>query len=132
MTLVAVAILIKNGKILICQRKRNSRYGLKWEFPGGKVENGESVQQCLQRELKEELSIVIGPINKTEVESYNYEDGGRFEVHYCFVRNFDGDLKNNVFEEVRWVSPGELQSLDHLEGNWPIIRKLDERAFEAS
>ena len=126
MTLVAVAILQKNGKVLVCQRKKGSRYELKWEFPGGKVENGEMVQDCLKRELKEELSILIGPIHKTEIESYHYEDGGKFEVHYCFVQNYEGELWNNVFEEVRWVTPKELQALDNLEGNWPIIKKLAE------
>ncbi|MBI4427486.1 MAG: (deoxy)nucleoside triphosphate pyrophosphohydrolase [Ignavibacteriales bacterium] len=124
MTLVAVAILQKNGKILVCQRKKGSRYGLKWEFPGGKVENGETIQDCLQRELKEELSINLGPIVKTEILAYDYEDGSRFNVHYCFVRDFEGELRNNVFEDVRWVTPNELQALDNLEGNWPIIEKL--------
>ncbi|MBI3004891.1 MAG: (deoxy)nucleoside triphosphate pyrophosphohydrolase [Ignavibacteriales bacterium] len=124
MTLVAVAILQKNGKILVCQRKKGSRYGLKWEFPGGKVENGETVKDCLIRELREELSIVVGGVERTEIESYHYEDGGRFEVHYCFVRDFEGELQNNVFEDVRWVTPQELQKFDNLEGNWPIIKKL--------
>ncbi|HEX9615091.1 MAG TPA: NUDIX domain-containing protein, partial [Bacteroidota bacterium] len=57
MTRVAVGILKKDGTILVCQRRRGSRYELKWEFPGGKMEPGESVEDCLQRELTEELSL---------------------------------------------------------------------------
>lgn len=129
MTRVAVAILKKNGKLLVCQRKRGSRYELKWEFPGGKVEKNETVHDCLKRELKEELSILIGPIHRTEIQSYHYEDGGRFEVHYCFVQDFEGELRNNVFEDARWVTPKELQALDNLEGNWPIVKKLAEGAL---
>ena len=126
MTLVAVAILQKNGKVLVCQRKKGSRYELKWEFPGGKVENGETVHDCLKRELKEELSVTIRKIGHVEIQASHYEDGGTFEVHYCFVQRFDGELRNNVFEQVRWVTPKELQDMDNLEGNSLIVKKLAE------
>ncbi len=124
MTRVTVGILQQNGKILVCQRKKGTRYGLKWEFPGGKVEPNESIENCLSRELQEELSLKVGSIGKMEIQSADYDDGGKFEVHYCFVTDFEGEPLNNVFEQIRWVSPHELTTLDHLEGNKAIIAQI--------
>jgi len=124
MTRVTVGILQKNGKILVCQRKKGTRYELKWEFPGGKVEPNESVENCLRRELHEELSVNIGSIGKVEVQAADYDDGGKFEVHYCFVTDFEGEPLNNVFEQIRWVSPYELTKLDNLEGNKAIVAQI--------
>ena len=80
MTRVAVGVLQKGGKILVCQRKKGSRYGLKWEFPGGKLEPGETILECLKRELFEELSISVRDIDRVQIQSTFYEDGGMFEV----------------------------------------------------
>ena len=124
MTRVAVGILRKEGKILACQRKKGSRYELKWEFPGGKLEPGETPLQCLQRELHEELSITVDTVQGIEFESAYYEDGGMFDVAYCHISKFSGDPKNNVFETIRWVHPEELKKLDILEGNRAFIEKL--------
>ncbi len=125
MTKVAVGILRKNGKILACQRKKGGRYELKWEFPGGKVEPGESVEECLSREMREELSVAIHSIDRVEVQSAEYEDGGTFEVAYCDVAGFDGEPTNNVFEQIRWVTLQELRALDILEGNKDFIARLE-------
>ena len=124
MTEVAVAILRKDKKILICQRKKNGRYGLKWEFPGGKFESDESVEQCLRRELQEELSITIHSIEHIKTVAAYYEDGGLFNVSYCFVSGFDGEPQNNVFDQIRWVTLDELKQTDMLEGNKPFIAQL--------
>jgi mutator protein MutT len=124
MTEVAVGVLRKNNQILICQRKRGGRYELKWEFPGGKLEPGESVEQCLRRELQEELSIEIHAIEHVQTEAAYYEDGGIFNVTYCFVLGFDCEPHNNVFEQIRWVTIDELKKMDLLEGNKPFVEKL--------
>lgn len=121
---VAVGIIKKNGAFLVCQRKKGSRYGLKWEFPGGKVEPGETIIECLQRELREELSVEIGEIDKMEFQTAHYDDGGLFEVAYCFVSKFHGDPANNVFEQIRWVTLEELRMLDILEGNKMFVQQL--------
>lgn len=124
MTRVAVGVIRKNKTILVCQRKKGSRYGLKWEFPGGKLEPGETLVECLQRELREELSIEVEGINKIEFQTAHYDDGGTFEVAYCFVSKFRGEPVNNVFEQIRWVTLDELRALDTLEGNKIFVGQL--------
>jgi 8-oxo-dGTP diphosphatase len=123
-TRVAVGILKQANTILLCQRKKGVRYELKWEFPGGKVEADETIEQCLVRELHEELSIEALSIRVIETQSAFYEDGGLFEVTYCEVGNFKGELTNNIFEQFRWVPISELPQLDILEGNKPFVAKL--------
>ncbi len=124
MTKVAVGIIRRNGSVLVCQRKRGGRYELKWEFPGGKLETGETVEQCLRRELYEELSIEDVTVHRIEVEASEYADGGWFEVAYCHVSSFSGEIRNNVFEDVRWVTPDTLRTMDILEGNRDVVNRL--------
>ncbi len=124
MTEVAVGILRKNRKILICQRKKGGRYELKWEFPGGKLEKGETVEQCLRRELREELAVEIQAIEHIQTQSAYYADGGMFNVAYCFVSGFDGEPQNIVFEQIRWVTLDELKNMDLLDGNKIFIENL--------
>jgi 8-oxo-dGTP diphosphatase len=121
MTRVAVGVIKQNGKFLVCQRKKGGRYGLKWEFPGGKLEQDEDVEQCLRRELREELSIEIDGNDRIETLDAYYDDGGLFRVSYCFVTGFTGIPQNNAFEQIRWVSLAELKEMDMLEGNKPFI-----------
>jgi 8-oxo-dGTP diphosphatase len=127
MTEVAVGVLRKNNRILICQRKHGGRYALKWEFPGGKVEIGETIEQCLRRELREELAIEIHSIEHIETLPAFYGDGGMFNVSYCFVSGFDGEPQNNVFEQIRWVTLGELNTIDLLDGNKPFAARLTQQ-----
>jgi 8-oxo-dGTP diphosphatase len=124
MTEVAVGILRKSGKILICQRKKGGRYELKWEFPGGKLENGETTEQCLRRELREELDIEIHSIERIQTQPAYYKDGGMFNVSYCFLSGFEGDPQNNVFEQIRWVTIDDLKNMDLLDGNKLFVANL--------
>ena len=118
---VAVGVVALNSNVLVCQRKKTARYPLKWEFPGGKLEPGESPEDCLRRELREELSIeaVIGA--EFYRQEWHYPDSGSFEVFYHHVPSFSGTIQNNVFEQVRWTKVSELTSIDVLEGNKPAI-----------
>lgn len=126
----AVAIIQKEKRILICQRKMSARYALKWEFPGGKVEKGESFFDCVKREVQEELSITIDAFDRSETQTNRYDDGGVFEVMYFFVSRFEGSPVNNAFEQIRWVTLDELRSLDILEGNRPIVERMNETMFQ--
>jgi len=128
---VAVGIVKRPGSVLICQRKRDSRYPLKWEFPGGKLEAGESPEHALRRELREELEIEAGSVEFFFQQEWVYpgsEDGkdsdGSFRVSYFLVHSFAGWPVNNVFEQIRWVRPPELLKLDVLEGNREAVKLL--------
>jgi 8-oxo-dGTP diphosphatase len=128
---VAVGILRSNGRVLACQRKRNAVYPLKWEFPGGKVERGESPLEALRRELREELGIEATPGVEIYRQEWVYPDGvadpkrdGAFRVFYFLVDQYTGVPENHAFEQIRWVTFAELSRLDILEGNREAVEKL--------
>lgn len=121
---VAVGILYKDNQVLVTQRKKGSRYELKWEFPGGKAELGETPEQALVRELQEELSIVPTVYSLVKHEISQYADGGSFSVHFYQVTEWDGEVENILFEDIRWLAPNEVQLLDILEGNRSLVAEL--------
>jgi 8-oxo-dGTP diphosphatase len=131
---VAVGILRVDGRVLACQRKRNAVYPLKWEFPGGKVEAGESPPQALRRELGEELGIDATPGAEIHRQEWVYAEGvanperdGSFRVFYYLVDRYTGEPANHAFEEIRWVTVAELDRLDMLEGNREAVDILLKR-----
>lgn len=124
---VAVALIRREGHILLCQRSATAKYPLKWEFPGGKVEPGETPEQALVRELEEELAIRAVAGELFDRQTSTYPDHGIFTVSYYFVDRWQGELRNNVFGDLRWVAPAELLSFDILEGNREICSRLSGR-----
>jgi len=118
---VAVGIIIRKE---ISIRTVPTLSGLKWEFPGGKVEKDETTEECLLRELTEELSItaVIGSLYHQQ--QYLYPDSGTFDVFYYMIRQFSGSIVNRVFESFEWVSTAKLLEYDILEGNRDVVKKL--------
>ena len=121
---VAVGIILRNGEVLLCQRKSTARYALKWEFPGGKVEDAESVEDCLERELDEELGIdaEIGPLYHRQ--HYEYADSGTYDVFYHLIIVFTGEIQNRAFEKLLWVPLDQLPAYDILEGNRVVVSML--------
>lgn len=123
-TEVVAAVIERDGRVLVCQRKRSDSHPLKWEFPGGKVEPGESPEAALQRELEEELAIQarIGP----QIARYEYSYGERPPLLLMFYRvmAFSGEPVNLVFEQIRWEPAFALPNLDFLEGDLEFVRKL--------
>lgn len=127
---VAVGIIIKEGKILICQRCKSRNYGLKWEFPGGKLEAGETYEQCLVRELHEELGInaEVGELLCSQTNEY---DSGIFHVRYYLVRSFSGEVKNkNMYEQIKFEFPQNLLKYDILSGNLSVCKILENTELE--
>jgi 8-oxo-dGTP diphosphatase len=122
--LVAAGVICRDGRILVGQRRKADRHPLKWEFPGGKVEHGETPQQALARELREELQIdaTIG----SELARYEHEYPGGSRVHLLFftVPDFQGQPHARVFEQICWIDVGALPRLDFVEGDWDFIRRL--------
>jgi 8-oxo-dGTP diphosphatase len=128
---VAVGIILRNGYVLACQRKRGASYALKWEFPGGKLEEGESPENALARELREELAIEAHVAEEFWRQEWVYRDGsdgahrdGSFRVFYFLVRGFSGEPVNHAFEQIQWIRPHDLQTMDILEGNRDAVERL--------
>lgn len=121
---VAAALIVREGQVLIGQRRPDQVMALKWEFPGGKIEPGETPQQALARELHEELGIqaVVGPA-VTRVR-HNYRHGGAVDLQFFAVREFTGEIQNQIFNEVRWVKLGDLPEYDFLAADLGLIRDL--------
>ena len=95
-----------------------------WEFPGGKIEAGESAQQALERELAEELGIqaTIGQ-HITRIR-HNYRHGGAVDLQFFVVREFSGEIVNQIYQQVRWVKLEELPEFDFLAADRGLIRDL--------
>lgn len=123
---VAAALIIRDSQILIGQRRPDQVMALKWEFPGGKIEPGETPQQALARELHEEIGIqaVIGPAI-TRIR-HNYRHGGAVDLQFFAVREFTGEIQNQVYNEVRWVQLSDLPGYDFLAADLGLIRDLAE------
>lgn len=120
---VAVGILHRDGLVLACQRKKTALYPLQWEFPGGKVESGESPTDALIRELREELGIITKHANEFHRQEWDYGDLA-YRVFYYEVHEFSGEPENRAFETIRWVKPEELLQMNILEGNRDVVRML--------
>jgi 8-oxo-dGTP diphosphatase len=139
MRVVAVGVLRRKGNVLICQRRREAVYPLKWEFPGGKLEPGERPEEALRRELHEELAVEATIGAEFHRQEWVYPEGvvnpgrdGSFRVYYFLVEGFRGEPENRVFEQIRWLSPAELPEMDILDGNHDAVRILIDREARAS
>lgn len=124
-TMIVVAgILQSQGKLLIGQRMAKDRHGLKWEFPGGKVEVGETPKQALRRELDEELGVdaVVGP----EIARYEHTTPGRAPLILLFhrVESFSGVPEPRTFEQILWADPESLPGYDFLDGDLDFVRRI--------
>ena len=123
MTTVVAGVLERDRRVLICRRRADQPHPLKWEFPGGKLEPGESPQSALLRELREELGIesALG----AEIMRYAFAYPGKQPILLIFlaVTAWSGQMENRIFETILWERADELGRYDFLEG--------DERFLEA-
>jgi 8-oxo-dGTP diphosphatase len=121
---VAAALIVRDGAVLIGQRRADQPMASLWEFPGGKIEAGESPQQALARELAEELGIhaSIGP-PVTRIR-HNYRHGGAVDLQFFSVREFVGEIQNRIYQQVRWVKLAELPAYEFLAADRGLIRDL--------
>lgn len=124
MTIVTAGILTDGESLLICQRRAGSRFGMKWEFPGGKVEDGETPEVCLRRELAEELGIQaeVGPeVYRTE---HRYPNGFAVRLLFFRVPRFSGEVSNRVFERMVWARREDLAAYDFLEADRELVLRM--------
>ncbi|MBB1385456.1 MULTISPECIES: 8-oxo-dGTP diphosphatase MutT [Pseudoalteromonas] len=123
---VAVGVIKKNNAIFICKRADEQHQGGLWEFPGGKVEAGESVFAALKRELIEEVGLTIHSSSQLMVIEHDYGDKCvKLDVHV--VSNFSGEAHGAEGQPSEWVAISELGNYDFPEANADIIEKIISR-----
>ena len=121
---VVAALILDDHRILACQRTRHQAMPLKWEFPGGKIEEGEQPRDALRRELEEELGIEATIGNEVARIQHEYTGGGAIELRFFEVRDYRGNIENRIFRDIRWVGRKELLELDFLEADWQLVKDL--------
>ena len=121
--LVTAGIVVDGDLILICQRHHSDAYGMQWEFPGGKVKEGEDLKASLRRELAEELMIKAEIGEEVFRVRHRYPDR-HVEVVFFAVRSFRGTIRNQVFEAVKWVRRAKLTEFDFLEADRELVRRI--------
>jgi 8-oxo-dGTP diphosphatase len=132
--LVVAALILRQAEalegqgteVLVCQRRPDQPMSLKWEFPGGKIESGESAEQALVRELEEELGIAATVGQRVAQVRHRYRNGGSIDLQFFAVREFRGALNNRIFNEIRWAPLRALPSYDFLAADFGLIRDLSE------
>src|SRR5690348_4622558 len=112
---VVAALIVQNGRLLVCQRTRHQTMPLKWEFPGGKIEEGEQPRDALRRELDEELGIAATVGDEIARIQHEYPNGALVELRFFVVREFGGELENRIFKQIQWAEPKDLPNFDFLE-----------------
>lgn len=120
---VTAAVIEKDGKILIAKRRKGDLHGGRWEFPGGKLNFGESPEECLKRELKEELGIEaeIGDFICTSNFKYMLVP---LELLVYKVRHISGEFQALDHDELKWVKPSELDKYDFVKADVTVVKKL--------
>ncbi|MBS4025747.1 MAG: 8-oxo-dGTP diphosphatase MutT [Clostridia bacterium] len=126
---VTAAILIEGGKILIARRKADDHLAFKWEFPGGKVEPGETPEECLKREMKEEFNVEVRVGDYFGESIYTYDYGQiRLLAYLTYLEK--GVLVPQVHGEIKWVTREKLQDFDFAPADIPLVKKLQEEEKE--
>ena len=122
-TNVVAAIIKKDDQYLIVQRNKNKHLGLKWEFPGGKVNKNENFEEALKREIQEELNITINIHQKIALEEYKDE---KIDIilHYYLCTQKAGTIKLNEHENLAWVEKKDFEKYDFAEGDGNILSSL--------
>ena len=122
--LVVVALILRGREVLICQRRADQPMALKWEFPGGKMEAGESAEEALARELDEELGIEAKIGSRITRTRHTYRSGSAVDLQFFAVHEFDGEITNRIFNDLRWCELGDLHNYDFLAADRNLVRDL--------
>lgn len=119
--IVVAAVIEKEGHILIARRKQGKMHSGKWEFPGGTLEEGETPEQCLKRELLEELTLIteVGNLICTSEYSYTPDWDIRLMVYQTTI--ISGSFNLTAHDEIRWVRPADLSGYDFPEADRPVV-----------
>ncbi len=121
---VVAALIWQADKLLVCQRTRHQTMPLKWEFPGGKIEDGEQPRDALRRELEEELGIVARIGDEVARIQHEYPNGGMVELRFFAVREYGGEIENRIFRDIQWAERKDLPNYDFLEADLTLVSDL--------
>lgn len=123
---VAAGLILREGRYLIARRKVGAHLERLWEFPGGKREPGESLEECLRRELREELGIVISTAAPFRVIRHEYPVKA-VELHFFLCSVEDEQAPSLNCDALRWVAPEEMTGLEFPSANRPLIEALQQK-----
>lgn len=120
---VTCGIIVQGNKILVTQRSEKMKLPLKWEFPGGKIEENETAEECILREIKEELNLEIEILKRLSASQYDY---GTFKINLI---PFIAKYKNGVIilaehKDFKWIETKDLLSLDWAPADIPILNEF--------
>lgn len=126
---IGVAVIYNTeGKILIDRRKATGEMGGLWEFPGGKIEAGETIKECIEREVKEELAIEIAVGDSLTTITHDYKTF-RVTLHVYLCQHLNGEPTPLECEEIHWVDPSLMNQYQFPEANLEIINLLQQRGW---
>ncbi len=126
--IVTAGVIEQVGKVLIARRKKAGYSGKRWEFPGGTLEAGETPEECLRRELREELSIEAAIGELICACRYTFNNARTIELMAYRAEHLSGDIELRDHDEIRWVELDQLPLYDFPEPDKPIVEKLIEEA----
>jgi 8-oxo-dGTP diphosphatase len=121
---VVAGLIVQDGKLLVCQRTRHQTMPLKWEFPGGKIEEGEQPRDALRRELDEELGIIATIGDELARIQHEYPNHSMVELRFFVVRQYQGEIENRIFRDIQWAEPKNLPNYDFLEADLTLVNDL--------
>ena len=116
--------MVRGDEILCCQRTEHQSLPLKWEFPGGKIEAGETAEEALRRELDEELGISADIGREITRVLHTYANGNAVNLHFFEVSRYENEVENRIFRDVRWVKRTELTALDFLDADKALVNRI--------